>query len=126
MIEEGKVYTYDEVQHLIAREVAKQRLSDVERQVGSMKAAQDKDRADVMGAIEVLKQTMTNQHESLVKQLERDFEKAEEVAKARYVSQIEFEKYKSETKQELQKLRLQITIPLAVLMVVLQVLAILV
>lgn len=63
--QDAKMYTESEVNHLVAREVAKQRISDLERQIGAMKNDHSKGFAQMEAKLDALGRTMEMQHQQL-------------------------------------------------------------
>lgn len=77
-------YTAEEVNHLVAREVAKQRMADMERQIGTLNNTITKAVADFNAKLDALSNTISTQHKTiweairgerdeLRKEIEKDF-----------------------------------------------------
>lgn len=68
-----KLFTEEEVGHLVAREVAKQRMHDIERSIQTMKDDSLKMWAKFDAGFDSLQKAIENRDADLRKEMERDF-----------------------------------------------------
>lgn len=68
-----KNYTIDDVNHMVAREVAKQRMSDIERNLQQTNDQVVKMWAKFDASFEAIKSAIENQEQNWRKEIERDF-----------------------------------------------------
>ena len=66
-------YTLEEVNHMVAREVAKQRMGDMERALQNIQVDQTKIWAKFDASFDALKVLIEGQDEKFRKEMERDF-----------------------------------------------------
>jgi len=104
-----KTYTEEEAKHLIAREVAKQRLDDVERQVGSLKNDISKGNAETSAKIDSLRQTLTEQIARLYDHVSKDKEDLKEEFKDMFASHTDLIILEA----KVEKMWLKVSIPVA-------------
>jgi hypothetical protein len=98
-----KTYTEEEVNHLVAREVAKQRMADIERNVANVNDQVVKMWAKFDASFEALNKALENRDGELRREIERDF-----------ATKLEMEQLRS----ELSKVWLKVSIPVATLVIV--------
>ena len=83
MPEQEKTYTAEEVNHLVAREVAKQRLGDLERDLTELKNENVKMWAKLDANFDSLQKAIEGRDNDLRREIERDFATKIEVAELR-------------------------------------------
>lgn len=102
---QDKQYTREEVDHLVAREVAKQRMSDLEKTLTDTKNDMVKMWAKFDASFESLQKTLEGRDKTLREEMERDF-----------ATKVEFEQLKG----EVEKVWLKVSIPVTVVLVIAQ------
>lgn len=81
--QQEKKYTVEEVNHLVAREVAKQRMGDLERDLSELKNENVKMWAKLDANFDSLQKAIECRDDDLRKEIERDFATKVEVAELR-------------------------------------------
>jgi len=97
------VYSRDDVDHLVAREVAKQRMADLERQIGSTNNVVVQMGADLKAQLNSLLQQLVEQRHTLREEIEKE-----------YATKMELFQLRS----TVEKMWLKITMPISVVVVV--------
>lgn len=113
MSEQPQTYTQEEVQHIVAREVAKQRMADVERQVGTLSAGFTKATAEFNAKIDSLSNVMSDQHRQLREQLKAEQEDIKTWARDKFADQLHTQGELLRLEGKIDKIWLKVSIPVA-------------
>jgi hypothetical protein len=105
MQEQEKSYTREEVDHLVAREVAKQRMNDLERSLSEVKSETLKMWAKFDASFGALQKVIEGRDQSLRDEIERDF-----------ATKLEVEQLKG----EVSKVWLKVSIPVITVLTIAQ------
>lgn len=103
--EQDKHYTREEVDHLVAREVAKQRMADLEKTLTETRNDMVKMWAKFDAAFETLQKAIEGRDKSMREEMERDF-----------ATKVEFEQLKG----EVGKVWLKVSVPVTTILVLAQ------
>lgn len=103
--DDEKRYTQDEVSHLVAREVAKQRMADMERSISNTNDQVVKMWAKIEASFDSLKKSINERDNDLRREIERDF-----------ATKLEVEQMRG----ELNKIWLKVSLPVGTLLIALE------